>query len=285
MNNPCNLLVAGAVALILSQSNTAQGESWKDNTIAPVTNPFYFEAAQVNTELRPVFIHHEIPSSFLGGGDANVYGVQARWAVNDRLALIATKGGICDLDMPAAGINETGWADLGFGLKYAAVDDEENQLLITPGLKLELPSGSGGIFQNNGDGEWNVFVSAMKGFNDLHFTGSVGARIPNDNDEESSFLHWSAQVDYYTCKWFIPFIAFNSFTVLSGGDGATPVEGYDLINFGSAAAEGDTYSAIGFGFRSRLHDRVDLGLSYENGVGSDEGIMDERYIVDMVIRF
>ena len=58
--------------------------------------------------------------------------MQARWAVNDRLALIATKGGICDLDMPAAGINETGWADLGFGLKYAAVDDEENQLLITP---------------------------------------------------------------------------------------------------------------------------------------------------------
>ena len=285
MNNPCNLLVAGAVALILSQSNTAQGESWKDNTIAPVTNPFYFEAAQVNTELRPVFIHHEIPSSFLGGGDANVYGVQARWAVNDRLALIATKGGICDLDMPAAGINETGWADLGFGLKYAAVDDEEKQLLITPGLKLELPSGSGGIFQNNGDGEWNVFVSAMKGFDDLHFTGSVGARIPNDNDEESSFLHWSAQVDYYTCKWFIPFIAFNSFTVISGGDGATSVEGYDLINFGSAAAEGDTYSAIGFGFRSRLHDRVDLGLSYENGVGSNEGIMDERYIVDMVIRF
>ena len=285
MNNPCNLLVAGAVALILSQSNTAQGESWKDNTIAPVTNPFYFEAAQVNTELRPVFIHHEIPSSFLGDGDTNAYGVQARWAVNDRLALIATKGGICDLDMPAAGINETGWADLGFGLKYAAVDDEEKQLLITPGLKLELPSGSGGIFQNNGDGEWNVFVSAMKGFDDLHFTGSVGARIPNDNDEESSFLHWSAQVDYYTCKWFIPFIAFNSFTVLSGGDGATPVEGYDLINFGSAAAEGDTYSAIGFGFRSRLHDRVDLGLSYENGVGSNEGIMDERYIVDMVIRF
>ena len=285
MNNPCNLLVAGAVALILSQSNTTQGESWKDKTIAPVTNPVFFEAAQVNTELRPVFIHHEIPSSFLGGGDANVYGVQARWAVNDRLALIATKGGICDLDMPAEGINETGWADLGFGLKYAAVDDEENQLLITPGLKLELPSGSGGIFQNNGDGEWNVFVSAVKGFDDLHFTGSVGARIPNDNDEESSFLHWSAQVDYYTCKWFIPFIAFNSFSVISGGDGATSIEGYDLINFGSAAAEGDTYSAIGFGFRSRLHDRVDLGLSYENGVGSNEGIMDERYIVDMVIRF
>ena len=285
MDSRKSLLLLSGIVSTFFLSAKAQGESWKDKTIEPVTIPFYFEAPQVNTQLRPVFIHHEIPSSFLGGGTANVYGSQVRWAVNDRLALIATKGGICDLDMPEVGINETGWADFGFGLKYVAVDDEENQLLVTPGLKLELPSGSGGIFQNNGDGEWNVFVSAMKGFDDLHFTGSVGARIPNDNNEESSFLHWSAQVDYYTCKWFIPFVALNSFTVLSGGDGATPVEGYDLINFGSAAAEGDTYSALGFGFRSKLHERVDLGVSYENGVGSKEGIMDERYIVDMIITF
>ena len=53
-------------------------------------------------------MHHEIPSSFLGSGTANVHGSQARWAVNDRLAIIATKGGICDLDMPEVGINETG---------------------------------------------------------------------------------------------------------------------------------------------------------------------------------
>lgn len=273
------------MALVLSQSNIAQGESWKDNTIAPVTNPLFFEAAQINTEIRPIFIHHEIPTSFLGGGDANVYAVQARWAVNDRLAIIATKDGYVDLDLPGAGISENGWADIAFGLKYAVVDDEENQLLVTPGLKLEVPTGSGDVFQNNGDGEWNLFVSAVKGFDDLHFTGSVGVRIPNDGDDESSFLHWSAQVDYYTCKWFIPFVAFNSFTVLSGGNGAIPTEGYDLINFGSAAADGETYNAVGFGFRSRLHERVDLGFAYENGVGSDEGIMDDRYTVDMIISF
>jgi hypothetical protein len=285
MNKPCSLLIAGTVALVLSQSNIAQGESWKDNTIAPVTNPLFFEAAQINTEIRPIFIHHEIPTSFLGGGDANVYAVQARWAVNDRLAIIATKDGYVDLDLPGAGISENGWADIAFGLKYAVVDDEENQLLVTPGLKLEIPTGSGDVFQNNGDGEWNLFVSAVKGFDDLHFTGSVGVRIPNDGDDESSFLHWSAQVDYYTCKWFIPFVAFNSFTVLSGGNGAIPTEGYDLINFGSAAADGETYNAVGFGFRSRLHERVDLGFAYENGVGSDEGIMDDRYTVDMIISF
>jgi hypothetical protein len=277
--------MAGTVALVLSQSNIAQGESWKDNTIAPVTNPLFFEAAQINTEIRPIFIHHEIPTSFLGGGDANVYAVQARWAVNDRLAIIATKDGYVDLDLPGAGISENGWADIAFGLKYAVVDDEENQLLVTPGLKLEVPTGSGDVFQNNGDGEWNLFVSAVKGFDDLHFTGSVGVRIPNDGDDESSFLHWSAQVDYYTCKWFIPFVAFNSFTVLSGGNGAIPTEGYDLINFGSAAADGETYNAVGFGFRTRLHERVDLGFAYENGVGSDEGIMDDRYTVDMIISF
>ncbi len=285
MNKPCSLLMAGTVAMALSQFNVAQGESWKDNTIAPVTNPLFFEAAQINTEIRPIFIHHEIPTSFLGGGDANVYAVQARWAATERLAIIATKDGYVDLDLPGAGISANGWADIAFGLKYAVVDDEENQLLVTPGLKLEVPTGEGDVFQNNGDGEWNLFVSAVKGFDDLHFTGSVGVRIPNDGDEESSFLHWSAQVDYYTCKWFIPFVAFNSFTVLSGGTGAIPVEGYDLINFGSAAADGDTYNAVGFGFRSRLHDRVDLGFAYENGVGSDEGIFDDRYTVDMIISF
>ena len=98
--------------MVLSQSNTLQGESWKDKTIAPVTNPLFFEAAQINTEIRPIFIHHELPTSFLGGGDANVYAVQARWAVNEKLALIATKDGYVDLDMPAAGIKGSGWAIL-----------------------------------------------------------------------------------------------------------------------------------------------------------------------------
>jgi hypothetical protein len=285
MNNPCKLLMAGTVALVLSKSNVMQGESWKDKSIAPVTNPLFFEAAQINTEIRPIFIHHELPTSFLGGGDANVYAVQARWAVNDRLAIIATKDGYVDLDMPAAGISGSGWADIAFGLKYAVVDDEENQLLVTPGLKLEIPTGSSDVFQNNGDGEWNAFVTAVKGFDNLHLTGSVGLRIPNDGDDESSFLHWSAQVDYYTCKWFIPFVAFNSFTVLSGGTGGIPVEGYDLINFGSAAADGDTYSTLGFGFRSKLHKNLDLGFAYENSVSSEDGIFDDRYTVDLIIRF
>ena len=85
-------------------------------------------------------------------------------------------------------------------------------------------------------------------------------------------------------------MAFNSFTVLSDGDNSSyglPIgaEGYDLINFGSSGADGETYSAIGFGFRSKLHDRVDLGFAYENGVGNDEGILDDRYTVDLIINF
>ena len=56
------------------------------------------------------------------------------------VGLIATKGGIV-IWIPEEIRNW--WADFGFGLKYVAVDDEENQLLVTPGLKLELPSGSG----------------------------------------------------------------------------------------------------------------------------------------------
>jgi len=284
--------MAATVAVVLSQSNPVHGDSWKDKTIAPVTNPLFFEAAQINSEIRPIFIHHNIPSSFAGGagkGDAQVYAVQARWAVNDRLAIIATKDGYVDVEfdnIPA--LSNDGWADIAFGLKYALIDNEEDELLVTPGLKIELPSGESDVFQNNGSGEWNLFVTAMKGYGDLHLTGSAGVRIPNDFDEETASAHFSAQVDYYTCKWFIPFAAFNAFSVLSDGDDpyglGIGTEGFDLINFGSRA-EGETYKTVGFGFRSKVHENVDLGFAYEIGVGQPEGIFDDRYTVDMIISF
>jgi hypothetical protein len=38
-------------------------------------------------------MHHRLDSGFVVGGSVNVYAVQLRYAVNDRLAIIATKDG------------------------------------------------------------------------------------------------------------------------------------------------------------------------------------------------
>ena len=64
--------------------------SWKAHTISPVANPIFFEDAMIRSEIRPIFAYHRIDDGFLGGGDAQLYAVQIRYAITDRLALIAT---------------------------------------------------------------------------------------------------------------------------------------------------------------------------------------------------
>jgi hypothetical protein len=133
----------------------------------------------------------------------------------------------------------------------------------------------------------NAFVSATKGWDNLHLTGNVGIQVPFDDDKDTSNLHYSVMLDYYTCQWFIPFVAFNAFTTLSDGAGlGITTEGFDLINFGSANASGSTQGAIGFGFRSRLIENLDLGFAYETGIIEDGAdIFEDRFTVDVIWRF
>ncbi len=283
------MLSAGQVLLIgalAARVSVGAAESWKDNAIEPVTNPLFFEDPLIHSEIRPIAIWHNIDKSFVtGGGDARVFAAQVRYAVTDRLAIIATKDGYIDLD-PGVGTTAGGWADIAAGIKYALVDDAAKQLVVTPGLKFEIPTGNTKVFQGNGSGEWDVFVSAIKGFDKFHVVGSAGVRLPNDWDKETASAHYSLQLDYFACRWFIPFVSGNGQTVLSEAK-ALPlkVEGYDIINFGSSAAGGETQIVVGGGFRSRLHERVDFGFAYEYGLTDPKGLFKDRYTVDFVFRF
>jgi hypothetical protein len=278
-------LACAAAALACNPRTFAAEESWMDRAITPVANPLFFESPFIQSEVRPLMVYHNIDDSFIGG-HVRVYAVQARWAVNDRLAIIATKDGFIELKSDVRALHSDGWADIGLGVKYALIDDRESNFILTPGVKFETTSGSRRVLQANGNGEVNAFVSAAKGWGDFHLTGSVGGRIPIDFDEETASLHYSLQADYYTCQWFIPFVALNGHTVLSEGDGLPlDFEGYDLINFGASDASGFTQLAFGVGFRSRLCKWADLGFAYEKGITSPKGLFDDRYTVDLVVRF
>jgi hypothetical protein len=290
MNMNMTRLVGGAafaLACQIAMTAGAQSGDWKEKTISPVTNPLFFEDPQVNTEIRPIFMQHNIDKDFItGGGDVRVYAVQARWAVTDRLAIIATKDGYVEFNPKTTLTHKDGWADLAAGVKYALIDDKEAQFILTPGLKFELPTGNERVFQGNGSGEWDLFVSSAKGWGNCHLTGSAGVRVPNDFDKETAQAHYSLQLDYYSCRWFIPFIAANGFSVMTEGNQLPlGVEGYDLINFGTSNASGFTQIAVGGGFRSRLHKNVDLGFAYERGVTGPEGLFDDRFTVDLIVRF
>lgn len=289
------LAVATTTATLLAGALAQDPVDWKSNTISPVANPIFFESPFIQSEVRPLFIQHHIPDDFLAkelglsqgaGGVARVYALQLRYAVNDRLAIIATKDGFIELEPDQVLAKDQGWADVAAGLKYAIIDDPARQFILTPGLTFEFPVGEESVFQGNGWGEWNLFVSGAKGWGNLHLTANAGVRLPNDWDEETSSLHYSIQLDYYTCRWFIPFFVMNGFTVLSDADQLPlETEGYDLINFGSSDASGWTGLLVGGGFRSRLHQRVDIGFAYEVAVNSPEGLFDDRYTIDLIWRY
>lgn len=258
---------------------------WKDETISPVANPIFDEDPVIRSEVRPIFAYHRIDPGFItGDGSAELYALQLRYAINSRLAFIATQDGYFDIHLKN-GTNLNGWMDLAAGFKYALIDDVADQFILTPGLTFHIPTGSKEVFQGRGNGEWNPFISAEKGFGDFHVQANVGLRIPNDSDKQSTIFHFSAMADYYVCQYFIPFIAANGFTVASHGHNL-PIdsEGYDVINFGASNANG-TQMTLGGGFRSRLTKNLDFGMAYEKAVLSPQGLTDDRFTFDFCVRF
>lgn len=276
-------------ALAAAGATTVSGADWKTAPVSPVTNPVFFEDPNIRTEIRPIFLYHNMDENFLAGeGRAILAAAQLRWAVNDRLAVIATKDGYVDIEFDdAPGLSHSGWADLAFGLKYALIRSDEHKFVLTPGLTFEIPTGDDEVFQGNGDGEWNPFVSAAKGWGNFRILGNVGGRIPNNQEEETAQLHYSLQFDYNVCQWFVPFVSINAFTVLTEGENPLPLdeEGFDLINFGAPDAGGHTQAAAGVGFRSRLHKNAELGFAYERGLDGGDGFFDDRFTVDLIVHF
>lgn len=283
-----------AIADGKSDKSTTALEDWRTDTISPVTNPIFFEDPMIRSEIRGIYAYHEISNDFLTkGGLVRLYALQVRWAVTDRLAIIATKDGYINF-APTSGLKKAdGWANIGAGVKYAVIDDRANQFILTPGVKFEFASGSNHVFQGskNGSGQWDVFVSAEKGFkgkfiDKLHLTGSLGFIIPNDFSKNNAEMTASVQADYFVHRFFIPFVAANSYTVLSNGSNL-PLNtgGYDLLNFGSSNAAGWTGVVLGAGFRSRLLNNLDVGFAWEHCVTSPQGLFDNRLTVDAILRF
>jgi hypothetical protein len=278
------ILLLAATTLTVTAQAADVDTNWQSRAIAPVVNPIFFETALIQSEVRPLFAYHNFDKDFLGADvNAQVYAVQLRYAVNDRLAIIATKDGYMTLN---GDVDQEGWNDISAGVKYAIYKNDEKQLIITPGLTFDIPIGDDEVFQGNGDGEFNVFVSAIKGWGNLHLSANIGARIPIDMDEETSSFRTAFMLDYYTCQWFIPFVTLNTFTTLNDAD-ELPFheEGFDVVNFGATSAGGRTQAAAGVGFRTRLHRNVDFGFAYEYGFLPDDDIFKDRYTVDFIVRF
>lgn len=257
--------------------------------IPSVSNPLFNESPLIKTEIRPIYIHHKIPDEFLtGGGNIDVGAVQARLAVTDRLAIIATKDGYADIHFAGVLPDEHGFANIAAGLKYALILNEESGTVVTAGLRYEAPIGSlktaGISLQGHGDGFIDVFVTALQQFDRFQLQASVNANMAIDGSADSSLLVASLAANYAVTDWFYPVVEFNVFSVIDKGT-RMPVafEGFDLVNFG--ATDGGTVATVAAGARFRVTQNVLLGAAYEIPVTSRKDITSWRLYADAVITF
>jgi len=84
---------------------------------------------------------------------------------------------------------------LSAGLKCELLGNDDHEFVVTPGFTFEFPTGNSEVLQGNGTGEANVFVSAMKGWDQLHLTALVGGRIPVEFSKETASVRYSARLD------------------------------------------------------------------------------------------
>jgi len=270
------------------------GEAGFKHYVSPLSNPLFNETPYITTELRPMWMHQEIPNGFASsGGDIDVVAVQIRVAITDRLGFIATKDGYADVDFDDLLESEDGAVNLAFGLKYAVLAQADTNTLVTVGIKYEAPSGgiktqihgapnSGLSLQGHGDGLIDLFVSGARTFGQLGIQGSLGTQIAMDMGADMSFLHYAFHVDYDVMERVFPLLELNGYTPINdGGRSAVGANGMDLVNMGSSNAS--TVVTFAPGVRVRLHENVDAGLSYELPLTDDKDLMDWRVTTDFVI--
>lgn len=258
-----------------------------DDMAAPITSPTTFEDPRANTEIRPIYIYHKISDDFVNsGGAANIYALQLRYAIDERLALLATKDGYVDLNSDATLEDENGFADVALGAKYAFYKNDADREILTAGLRYEIPLGDEEVFQGQGDGAFNPFISGAIGVGEFNIMLGTGFRLAVD-DSDSSFydadLHFDTKIG-----WFHPVLEFNLVHVVNAGDRLPiPDEGEDFFNFGANASEGKTLVSAAVGGRLDLAEKICLGLAYQfpltNGDGSN--LLDWRITSDLIFSF
>lgn len=274
----------------------------------PISNPTLFDLALPTTNLHPLYLYHGLPNQVnttLGdldvGGDVQLYALQFEIALNDRLSIVAVKDGYVDMNPDGAVLSdESGFANLGLGMKYAFLLDPVAQTAVSGTLTFEIPTGNSDVFQGEGDGLANLIVSGVKLVDCWQFAGGAGLQIPF-SDEQSTSGWMSVHASYEVCSWFIPLVEVNWFHTIDSGDGTgnypsqvggfVPAvlqsEGGDLFNLGSVNAEDNRdFVTAAVGFRSRLSDSVDVGVAYEIPLTDEKnGLMDERITVDLIWTF
>lgn len=276
--------------------------------VAPVSAPYLFEDPFITTGLSGWYIYHDYPNdSVFDGGHLNAVALQARLAITDRLAFIATKDGYV-WNRPDRAIvpDDEAFVNIAAGFKYALVDMREQNFILTPALRVEAPVGGREVYSGHGDGVIIPSVSSAWGIGDFHVIGSLGAQLPFDMGDQSTQLFYNLHLDYALLSHFVPLVEFNGYHWTRSGNGNIPIEttgstlrlsaaetalgtggfeGVDLLNLGSGSVSGNNIVTFAVGARIPIVKHLSFGAVYEFPITSREDIFDQRMTANLALEF
>ena len=287
--------------------------------------PYLFEDPYITTGVQFAGIWHQTPSgSVFSGGQLGVVALQARLAITERLALIATKDGLAifrpdvrlsdiDSSLPKTSLlkDRESLLNITLGIKYALLDWRQHNFILTPSLRFELPSGDRALFQGQGNG---IVIPAFSfgwglenlGLEKMHAVGGFGAQLPLDTDRNSTSLFYNLQLGYWLTPTLAPFMAVNGMYWTDSGTGQLPIrtaigkvtlsqaqaalgtgafEGADMVNLGSAGIAGASLVWLTWGARMLLTEHWSVGAAYDLPVSSREDVFNQRATVMLSYEF
>lgn len=283
-----------------------------EGTVAPMTMPYLFEDPFITTGAQFVGIWHNFPQNGnLDLGQAGILALQLRVAITDKLAFIATKDGLVFYESDTGSLNDLGLAasnkkligdqvgftDITFGFKYAAIELPEDNFILTPAIRFEVPVGNRDVFQGQGDGVFIPSVSAAWGYDKLHVIAGLGGQVAFNTNKDSDSVFYNLHVDYAVTENIVPFVSLNGMSWTRSGDGTQKVstrvgevrlkdaqdllgtgrfEGADYANLGSQGVTNQDLVTMAWGVRVPLGRHVALGATYERALEGKRNVFKER---------
>lgn len=258
-----------------------------DGFTTPLSNPVQSKDPRALTELRFLYLgdYSRNSTPVIGGGTFQVYAMQARLAVTERLQLYADKDGLVMVS-PKGARSIFGLANIMAGAKYVFIRDEEDQFLFSGALQYEAPTGYPAIFEGHGNGLLGVYGIIGKQFWDnWHFISTFGQNIALSNSNSGYFMT-TAHLDRRFGK-FVPFYEANWFYYNQSGTHVPGVgsEGGGLLNLGASKVMGLNYLTNAIGFNYEFSQHVIFGVAYEYQLTSRTMIENNLINAQLIFRY
>jgi len=255
----------------------------EEKFVRPLTGPYFHEDSFVTTDVRAWYVDHQFYGDTIGG-DATVMALQVRVALTESLQLVAYKDGYTEFDNAAVLGDNNGFNDIGAGLKWAFLQDWENQFHMAAGIGYEIGWGDDEVLQDTD--EIRLWLSANKGFGKLHLGGVVNYIITEDDNDglagNSDMITVHFHADYYLAEWISPVIEINGY--FAQDDTGFPFSGVDAVSLGGGDDEDTWTGALGLELRP-FGPELGLRAAYETELSDSISLFGHRWTLSAVYEF